>query len=171
MRNPIGSRSAAALGLAVALAACGTSSAAEPSPSTSHAPATPRPTPRVTPLPSFAPFDHGEIPAEIVGSYTFTVFDKNSAIDLEADGTYVLWGPMAFGQRQVHVTGEYGVFGDRMRFGNEIAASSLGRACTGDGEYRWSFDGETLLFTLLEDECALDINRQAEWQSGWTRVD
>jgi hypothetical protein len=78
---------------------------------------------------------------------------------------------MAFGQRQVHVTGEYGVFGDRMRFGNEITVAAASRACVGDGEYRWSFDGETLTFTLIEDACALDINRQAEWQSGWTRVD
>ena len=169
MRN---SRSITVLALLAGLiAACGTSSAAQPSssPHPSRSAATARPT--ATPLPSFPPFDHGEIPAEILGLYTFTVFDKESQIELLSDGTYVMSSAMAFGQRPETLHGEYGVFDDTMRFGNEVAMSSMARACVGDGVYRWSFDGETLSMTLVEDECALDINRQAEWQSGWTRVD
>jgi len=160
----------AALGLlAAVLAACGTSSAAEPSTTPTRAPATPTPSP--TPLPSFPPFDHGQIPAEIIGTYAFTVFDKESQIELLSDGTYALHGAGAFGVGPVLVRGEYGVFDDTMKFGNEITLSSTARACVGDGAYGWSFDGETLSLTLVEDECAVDINRQAEWQSGWTRVD
>ena len=113
--------------------------------------------------------DHGEIPDEIVGSYSFEVFDKPSLIDLEPDGTYVLMTPGGFGQNTVEVTGEYGVFGDEMRFGNEVAAN--GQACLGDGVYTWSLEGATLTFTLVEDECSAAINRMAEWQSGWTRID
>ena len=159
-----------ALGLLSAvLTACGSSSAAEPSTTPSRAPATLRPSP--TPLPSFPPFDHGQIPAEIVGNYEFTVFDKHSEIELLADGTYIIWLPERFGVRPVGVRGEYGVFGDTMRFGNEISEDSASRACTGDGVYTWSLDGETLSLTLVEDACLVTINRQAEWQSGWTRMD
>jgi len=116
-------------------------------------------------------FDHGEIPAEIVGRYAFEVFDKESLIDLESDGTYVLMkGQLAFGVAQVEVTGDYGVFGDQMRFGNEVAVN--GNACTnGDGVYTWSLDGETLTLTVVDDPCPSSINRTAEWESGWTRVD
>ena len=94
--------------LAGLIAACGTSSAAQPSssPQPSRAAATAKPT--ATPLPSFPPFDHGQIPDEIVGMYTFTVFDKDSAIELLADGTYVMYGPLAFGQRPETLHGEYG---------------------------------------------------------------
>ena len=157
--------------LAGLIAACGTSSAVQPSasPHPSRAAATARPT--ATPLPSFPAFDHGQIPDEIVGMYTFTVFGKDSAVELLADGTYVMYGALAFGQRPRILRGEYGVFDDTMRFGNEVAESSMARACIGDGTYKWSFDGETLSMTLIEDACALDINRQAEWQSGWDRVD
>lgn len=169
MRRYSGSRWVALGLLTAVLAACGTSSAAEPSVTASRAPATPTPSP--TPRPSFPPMDHGQIPPEIVGSYTFTVFDKDSEVELLADGTYVMYMPEAFGQKPVGVRGEYGVFGDTMRFGNEIAESSQARACTGEGEYTWTFDGETLQLTLVEDECLVTINRQAEWQSGWTRAD
>jgi hypothetical protein len=156
--------------LVITTAACGTSSVAEPSRSSVATIAQPTPAPSPKPRPSFPPFDHGQIPAEIVGDYSFTVYGKPSLITLESDGTYVLSDPISFGFRPAGIEGEYGVFGDRMRFGNEYVAGS-GRACVGDGEYEWSFDGERLSLTLIEDECALDINRQAEWQSGWTRVD
>ena len=152
-------------------AACGTSSAAQPSSSSHPSRPAASATPTATPRPSFPPFDHGEIPAEIVGRYAFTVFDKDSEIELLADGSYVMYGAYAFGQRPETLHGEYGVFDDTMRFGNEVALSSAARACIGDGLYEWEFDGETLSMTLVEDACALDINRQAEWQSGWTRVD
>ena len=62
--------------------------------------------------------------------------------------------------------GEYGVFDDTMRFGNEVAVSSMASGRAWRGGYEWSFDGETLSMTLIEDACAPDINRQAEWQSG-----
>ncbi len=155
--------------LAMLVVACGTSSTAEPSASTSVTPVPSSAAPSATATPSFEPFDHGEIPDEIVGSYSFEVFDKPSLIDLEPDGTYVLMTPGGFGQNTIEVTGEYGVFGDEMRFGNEVAAN--GMACQGDGVYTWSLDGAMLTLTLVEDECAPDINRMAEWQSGWTRID
>ncbi len=76
------------------------------------------------------PFDHGEIPAEIVGRYTFEVFDKDSVIDLKSDGTYELGaGPIAFGVFTVQITGEYGVFGDEMRFGNRGRPRRLRQPC------------------------------------------
>jgi hypothetical protein len=114
------------------------------------------------------PFDHGDIPAEIVGRYYFEVFGKQSVIDLEADGTYTLMkGPLVFDQGVVQVTGEYGVFGDQMRFGNEVAVH--GAACTtGDGIYTWSLENGVLTLTVVEDPCPLTINRIAEWESGWS---
>ena len=156
--------------LAMVVAACSTSATGEPSAATSATPVPSSAAPSATATPSFKPFDHGEIPDEIVGSYSFEVFDKPSLIDLEPDGTYVLMTPGAFGgENTVEVTGEYGVFGDEMRFGNEVAAH--GRACLGDGVYTWSLDEGTLTLTLVEDECSAAINRMAEWQSGWTRID
>ncbi len=153
------------------LAACGTSPSAEPSAATSSAPAPSSAAPSEAALPSLPPFDHGEIPAEIVGRYNFEVFDKQSVIDLEADGTYVLMrGPLVFDTGTIEVRGEYGVFGDEMRFGNEVAV--YGRACPpGDGVYRWSLDGAVLNLTVVEEPCPTDINRTAEWESGWTRAD
>jgi hypothetical protein len=117
------------------------------------------------------PFDHGDIPAEIVGRYLFEVFDKQMVIDLEADGTYVLMrGPLAFGTGTIEVRGEYGVFEDEMRFGNEVAVS--GTACPpGDGVYTWSLDGPTLQLTAVDEPCPTSINRAAEWEAGWTRAD
>lgn len=156
--------------LAMIVAACATSTTGEPSAAASATPVPSSAAPSATATPSFEPFDHGEIPDEIVGSYSFEVFDKPSLIDLEPDGTYVLMSPGAFGgENTVEVTGEYGIFGDEMRFGNEVAAN--GQACRGDGVYRWSLDGGTLTLTLVEDECSAAINRMAEWQSGWTRID
>jgi hypothetical protein len=169
MRWYSGSRLFALGLLAAMLAACGTSSAAGATATASRAPATPHPTP--TPQPSFPPLDHGQIPPEVVGNYAFTVFDKDSEIELLADGTYIMWLPERFGIRPVGVRGEYGVFGDTMRFGNEIAEDSSVRACIGEGTYTWSLEGKTLNLTLVEDECSVAINRQAEWQSGWVRQD
>ena len=117
--------------LAMVVAACATSTTGEPSAAASATPVPSSAAPSATATPSFEPFDHGEIPDEIVGSYSFEVFDKPSLIDLEPDGTYVLMSPGAFGgENTVEVTGEYGIFGDEMRFGNEVAAN--GQACRGD---------------------------------------
>jgi hypothetical protein len=153
------------------LAACGTSPSAEPSAATSPSLAPPSAAPSEAALPSMPPFDHGEIPAEIVGRYTFEVINKQSVIDLEADGTYVLMeGPLVFDTGTIQVRGEYGVFGDEMRFGNEVAV--YGNACPpGDGVYKWSLDGAVLTFTVVEEPCPTTINRTAEWESGWTRAD
>jgi hypothetical protein len=117
------------------------------------------------------PFDHGEIPAEIVGRYTFEMPDQEWAIELKADGSYDLMRlPLAFGVSEEHVRGEYGVFGDEMRFGNEVVVTG-GTACPGDGVYAWAFDGTTLEMTVVEDDCPTTINRVGQWEAGWTRAD
>lgn len=167
-----------ALATFILLAACGTSPAGESSgsPSDSSAPSSAESSlaaPSEAARASLPPFDHGEIPAEIPGRYYFEVFDKESVIDLEADGTYVLMEatriccPMGTGAGAVQVRGEYGVFGDEMRFGNEVAVN--GRACTtGDGTYTWSLNEGMLTLTVVEDPCPSTINRIAEWESGWS---
>ena len=147
------------------LAACGTSPSAEPSAATSSSPAPSSAAPSEAALPSMPPFDHGEIPAEIVGRYNFEVFDKQSVIDLEADGTYVLMrGPLVFDTGTIEVRGEYGVFGDEMRFGNEVAV--YGRACPPATGLHMVVGRSRAHLTVVEEPCPTDINRTAEWESG-----
>jgi hypothetical protein len=114
------------------------------------------------------PFDHGEIPAEIVGLYTFEMPNQEWSIELKADGSYDLMRlPLSSGE---HIRGEYGVFGDQMRFGNEVVVTG-GAACPGDGVYAWTFDGTTLEMTVMEDDCPSTLNRVGQWEAGWTRAD
>ena len=154
------------------IAACGTSPTEQSSspPSPSVTPSTPAHASAAA-LPSLPPFDHGDIPAEIVGRYSFELPAMHGVVDLKADGTYVLMqGPLVYDTGTVLVQGEYGVFGDQIRFGNEV--SVYGNACPpGDGLYTWSLDGEMLTLAVVDDPCSTAIDRVEGWEAGWTRID
>jgi hypothetical protein len=126
-----------------------------------------------TPAPSLAPFDHGDIPAELVGRWQFEAFDhylQDRWVDLAADGTYVyLNGPLVYGNGQPIVTGQYGVFGDEIRFGEEVAAQ--GSPCPRNvvGSYTWTLEGDLLTMVVIDDICTL--GRVTDWQNGWTKVE
>lgn len=123
--------------------------------------------------PSLEPFDHGDIPPELVGRYSMLVVDhyeQDRYVDLNADGTFsYLDGPLAFGQPVggVLVTGQYGVFENEIVFGSEVA--DIGLACLGDGRYTWVLDGEKLTMVVVDDSCT--VGRVEDWQVGWTKMD
>jgi hypothetical protein len=150
----------------VALAAC---TAASPAATGTPVPVIPSEPAPASVAPTLKPFDHGEIPAELVGRYAFQAFDhylQDRWVDLNADGTFALIdGPLVYGQGTTIVTGQYGVFGDQIRFGNEVSVTGV--PCGRDGLYQWSLDGTTLTMTVIEDPCTL--GRPADWQAGWTK--
>jgi hypothetical protein len=158
--------------LAICVAACGPSPTTEPSPSTDPSTTPSSPPASAAALPSMPPFDHGEIPTDLVGRYTFEMPDQEWSIELAADGTYeLILLPLAFGVSTDHVRGEYGVFGDQIRFGNEVSVEGSGNTCPSDGVYTWTFDGTTLAMTVVEDDCPSSLNRVGQWEAGWTRAD
>jgi hypothetical protein len=122
---------------------------------------------------SLEPFDHGDIPSELVGRYSMLVVDhyeQDRYVDLNADGTFsYLDGPLAYGQPVggVLVTGQFGVFGNEIVFGSEVA--DIGLACLGDGRYTWVLEGEQLTMVVVDDSCT--VGRVDDWQVGWTKMD
>jgi len=167
--SPIATKIVLLSALSFLLAAC-TASAGEVSPAESRSPAA---VVTATPAPSLAPFDHGDIPAELVGRWQFEAFDhylQDRWVDLAADGTFVyLNGPLVYGNGQPIVTGQYGVFGDEIRFGAEVAAQ--GSPCPRDvvGSYSWTLEGDLLTMVVIDDLCTL--GRVTDWESGWTKVE
>lgn len=172
MSITLGSIRTGAAGLfvaSVALAACSPSpSATEPEPSVApsdQAAASDAPA-------SLAPFDHGDIPAELVGRYHLVAFDhyeQDRYVDLNSDGTFTYHdGPLNYGSPVGGeiVTGQYGVFGNEIVFGAEVAG--IGLPCAGDGRYTWVLEGEKLTMVVVDDACT--VGRVPDWQAGWEKI-
>jgi hypothetical protein len=110
------------------------------------------------------PFDHGSIPPELVGTWSFHAFGEAWKAELTADGAFSLYGP----DGTFDVGGSYGIFGDEAVFRDEIRGT--GTLCVpAEGRYRWELTGDHLGFTVIEDQCT--VGRIEQWTSGWQKVE
>ena len=93
-------------------------------------------------------------------------------MELGADGTY-----RRFQAGQRVWKGRYAIAGDRIEFSDEAVPSDPNRnrnGCEADaagkypvGVYTWAFDGQTLSFTKIEDNCLKRLNELT--REPWTR--
>ena len=83
---------------------------------------------------------------------------EGNVITYKADGRVTFSSPEFAGEQ---ISGEYSVYGDT------ITSSEGGICTTGEGVYKWSFDGDKLEFELINDNCA---ERRALHAGGLTRV-
>ena len=135
--------------IASLLSACGgnTAPVATPLPST--------PTPVTTPAwtgPTVTP--GGPFP---IGIYEPVRFFETNKFEFLADGTYTAY----LSQIQFLAKGTYVVDGNEIVFNEEKIC--LGRP----GRYIWSFDGKSLVFTVVEDECL--VPRKVDLQRQWIK--
>lgn len=138
----------------------GSTATARPASAAERASATPEPSPVASQSAAPTPFDHGEIPPELVGTWAFEVFDKPARIELTADGRF----SMRYTSVPGAVSGSFGIFGDE-----SIWRDESGDVChPAEARYGWELEGDVLTLTPLDDRCT--SGRIAEWSSGWTRT-
>lgn len=107
--------------------------------------------------------DHGEIPPELVGIWSFTAFGESWKAELTADGAFSLYGP----DGTFDVGGSYSIFGNEAVFRDEKRGT--GTLCfPAEGRYRWKLNGDRLMFTMIEDKCK--VGRIEQWTAGWQKV-
>ena len=82
---------------------------------------------------------------------------EGNIINYKADGRVTFSSPDFAGEQ---ISGEYSVDGDTL-------TAKAGGICTGEGVYKWSFDGERLEFELVSDDCP---ERRALSAGGLTRI-
>ena len=128
--------------------------------STSVPSATKAPIPSLTPT---ATLDHGNIPPELVGTWSFTAFGESWTAKLTADGKYSLYPS----DGQLDISGSYGISGSEAVFRDEIAGNGV-LCVPAEARYQWELKGDRLVFTVIEDKCP--IGRIEQWTAGWQRV-
>ena len=134
--------------------------------STSAPTSTPAPTATEAPIPTVMPtatLDHGVIPPELVGTWSFMAFGDPWTAVLTADGTYSLYPP----DGQLDIGGSFGISGNEAVFRDEIRGQ--GQLCVpAEARYHWELVGDRLMFTVIEDKCM--VGRIEQWTAGWQRV-
>jgi hypothetical protein len=109
-------------------------------------------------------FNHGNIPSELIGTWSFNAFAESWTAELTADGAFYLYGP----DGQFDVGGSYGIFGNEAVFRDEKRGT--GTLCfPAEGRYHWELTGDHLMFTVIEDKCV--VGRIEQWTAGWQKLE
>lgn len=118
--------------------------------------------PSLSPTPT-ATLDHGTIPTELVGTWSFMAFGQSWTAELTADGTYFLYPPNG----QLDIGGSFGISGSEAVFRDEIRG--IGMLCVpAEGRYHWELMDDRLMFTVIDDKCT--VGRIEQWTAGWQKV-
>ena len=108
-------------------------------------------------------FNHGTIPPELIGTWSFTAFGESWKAELTADGIFSLYEP----DGHFDVGGSYGIFGSEAVFRDEKRGT--GTLCfPAEGRYKWELTGNRLMFTVIEDKCK--VGRIEQWTAGWQKI-
>jgi TRAP-type transport system periplasmic protein len=114
--------------------------------------------------PELSPLIGGQIPPELVGTWSFNAFGRPWKVELTADGTFSLYEPNGI----LDIGGSYSIVGSEAVFRDEKRGT--GKLCVpAEGRYHWELIGERLMFTVIEDKCT--VGRIEQWTAGWQKVE
>ena len=108
-------------------------------------------------------FNHGNIPSELIGTWSFNAFAKSWTAELTADGAFSLYGQMVNSMSAVRMGSL------ETRPSSVMKNAAPGRSVFLLRALSLGVAGDRLMFTVIEDKCV--VGKIEQWTAGWQKLE